>query len=483
MSDIVIRVEGLSKQYRLGQIGGTTLREDVSRWWARLRHQPDPTLKVTDANVRDRRAKGVSEPPDVAVNVGGALRRGDSGPPTPDHRPPTSVSRGSAAGDYVWALKDVSFEVKRGEVLGIIGRNGAGKSTLLKILSRITAPTTGQVKVKGRIASLLEIGTGMHPELTGRENIYLNGAILGMTKAEIQGKLDEIVAFSGVERYIDTPVKRYSSGMMVRLGFAVAAHLEPEILIVDEVLAVGDAEFQKKCLGKMSEVAHGGRTVLFVSHNMASVGALTGKCLVLSDGQVSLSGDTADAIAFYTESMETALAAPAAPGFGSLRYEERYTADPRVRFASVRAVAGDGRGIAVGGDLSVAVTCEAAQPLSGLRLGYTVRHGSGGPVLNGYSPTVDLPAAGCYALDLVLRRTCLAPGKYDLCLSLNTGGLTDPRYYYDTLVGVAPFRVSDRTLGGGSLGHWSEAWGRVVHSESRITARALPQDQAEPPLA
>jgi len=259
MSDVVIKIENLSKQYRLGLIGTGTLSHDLNRWWCRMRGKEDPYLKVTQTNVRDK--------------------RGDS--------------------EFVWALRDVNFEVKQGEVLGIIGRNGAGKSTLLKILSRVTAPTTGCAKIKGRIASLLEVGTGFHPELTGRENIYLNGAILGMTKAEIAGKLDEIVAFSGCERYIDTPVKRYSSGMMVRLGFAVAAHLEPEILIVDEVLAVGDAEFQKKCIGKMQDISTGGRTVLFVSHNMGAVSALCPRVIEVADGRIVEDGPVEQVVQGY----------------------------------------------------------------------------------------------------------------------------------------------------------------------------------------
>jgi lipopolysaccharide transport system ATP-binding protein len=238
----VISVENLSKTYRLGQISSGTLFRDFERWLARVRGKPDPYARIGEA----------------------------------DH--------GNRDGEELWALREVSFEVKQGEVLGIIGRNGAGKSTLLKILSRVTAPTSGQIKVRGRIASLLEVGTGFHPELTGRENIYLNGAILGMTRAEVRRKFDEIVDFAGVEQFIDTPVKRYSSGMYVRLAFAVAAHLEPEILVVDEVLAVGDAEFQKKCLGKMGEVAKGGRTVLFVSHNMGAVQALCPKTLLLRAG-------------------------------------------------------------------------------------------------------------------------------------------------------------------------------------------------------
>src|ERR1700755_971855 len=241
-----IKVEGLSKAYQLGDFGTGTISQDLERYWARIRSKEDPFLKIGEIN--DRSIKGGS--------------------------------------DVVWSLKDLDFEIEQGDAVGIIGRNGAGKSTLLKILSRVTSPTTGSVKVRGRIASLLEVGTGFHPELTGRENIYLNGAILGMRKAEIKRKFDEIVDFSGVERYIDTPVKRYSSGMYVRLAFAVAAYLESEILIVDEVLAVGDAEFQKKCLGKMSEVSKGeGRTVLFVSHNMHSVATLTAKSIFLDNGE------------------------------------------------------------------------------------------------------------------------------------------------------------------------------------------------------
>lgn len=257
----VIKVENISKQYRLGNVGLGTLSHDLNRWYqTTLRGKEDPYLKIGEAN--DRAQKGISE--------------------------------------YVWALQDINFEVKQGEVLGIIGRNGAGKSTLLKILSRTTSPTTGQIKIKGRVASLLEVGTGFHPELTGRENIFLNGAILGMTKREIKSKFDEIVDFAGVERYIDTPVKRYSSGMYVRLAFGVAAHLEPEILIVDEVLAVGDAEFQKKALGKMKDVStKDGRTVLFVSHNMAAVENLCTSAILLINGQINSTGTSKSIINNY----------------------------------------------------------------------------------------------------------------------------------------------------------------------------------------
>ncbi len=256
----IIKIENLSKMYRLGVIGTGTLSHDLNRWWHKVRGKEDPYLKIGEANVSDSKSHS----------------------------------------EYVWALKDINLEVMPGEVLGIIGKNGAGKSTLLKILSRVTGPTTGSISYRGRIGSLLEVGTGFHPELTGRANIFLNGAILGMTKAEIRSKLDEIVDFAGVERYIDTPVKRYSSGMKVRLGFAVAAHLEPEILVVDEVLAVGDAEFQKKAVGKMQDVSHEeGRTILFVSHNMASVKALCSRGIILENGIIKMAGEIDEIISTY----------------------------------------------------------------------------------------------------------------------------------------------------------------------------------------
>jgi lipopolysaccharide transport system ATP-binding protein len=257
MSDIAIRFFDISKQYRLGLVSTKTISHDLNRWWqTSVLRKEDPYLKIGETN--DRSKKGKSE--------------------------------------YVWALQDVTFEVKKGDVLGIIGKNGAGKSTLLKILSRITTPTTGIIEAEGRIASLLEVGTGFHPELTGRENIYMNGAILGMKQKEIDRKLDEIVDFSGVERYLDTPIKRYSSGMIVRLGFSVAAHLEPEILVIDEVLAVGDAEFQKKAIGKIQDVSQKEeRTVLFVSHNMASLQNLCEKGILLENGQVTFQS-TIDAV-------------------------------------------------------------------------------------------------------------------------------------------------------------------------------------------
>lgn len=263
---IAIKVEDLSKAYRLGVIGTGTISRDIERWWARVTGKEDPFLKVGELN----------------------------------DRTVTSES------DVVWSLKNIDFEVQQGEAIGIVGRNGAGKSTLLKLLSRVTAPTLGTIKVKGRIASLLEVGTGFHQELTGRENIYLNGAILGMRKKEIDRKLAEIIDFSGVEKYIDTPVKRYSSGMYVRLAFAVAAHLESEILIVDEVLAVGDAEFQKKCLGKMKDVSTTqGRTVLFVSHNMAAIQQLCTQSIYLKNGKLEFQGAVNDGLKCYFDSIKS----------------------------------------------------------------------------------------------------------------------------------------------------------------------------------
>lgn len=262
MSDIILSIENVSKQYQLGTFGTRTIGGDVNRWWHKIRGKEDPYLKIGAINDRTSKEKA----------------------------------------DFVWALRDINFEVKRGEVLGIIGKNGAGKSTLLKLLSRVTGPTTGAIRSDGRMASLLEVGTGFHPELTGRENIFLNGAILGMTKAEIKRKLDEIIDFSGCAMYIDTPVKRYSSGMKVRLGFAVAAFLDPEILVVDEVLAVGDFEFQKKAIGKMKEVSsEGGRTVLFVSHNMESIKALCTTGMVLANGQKIFEGTSKDAVDYYLQ--------------------------------------------------------------------------------------------------------------------------------------------------------------------------------------
>jgi len=291
-----IKIENVSKLYRLGQVGTGTISHDLNRWWHLIRGKEDPYTKVGQRNDRTQIAGGTAKQEDEAAS--------DL--------------------EYVWALKDIDLEVEQGEILGIIGRNGAGKSTLLKLLSRVTAPTTGTIKTRGRTASLLEVGTGFHPELTGRENIYLNGAILGMKRPEITTELDAIVEFSGCAKYLDTPVKRYSSGMMVRLGFAVAAHLQCEILIVDEVLAVGDAEFQKKCIGKLGDVSQKGRTVLIVSHNMHVIRNLCTRGVVLDEGYISRVGSSTDIVEHYVASTdilssERTWDLPEAPSTDSMR--------------------------------------------------------------------------------------------------------------------------------------------------------------------
>ncbi len=316
-----IQIENLSKQYRVGEIGLGSIAHDFNRWWYRMRGKPDPYLSVTEAN--DRAHAGKS--------------------------------------DYVWALKDINLEVREGEVLGIIGRNGAGKSTLLKILSRVTAPTSGTVRVRGRMASLLEVGTGFHPDLTGRENIYLNGAILGMSRKEISAKLDEIVDFSGCERYLDTPVKRYSSGMMVRLGFAVAAHLDPEILVVDEVLAVGDAEFQQKCLGRMKESSQSGRTILFVSHQLNAVSQLCNRSLCIHEGRILADGPTGETIRCYLDLNTTA---------GKVGSDEEYFVVPcpvRSICASIHDISGkETSHIPFGNPWSIRAQVDVVEPLENM---------------------------------------------------------------------------------------------------------------------
>jgi lipopolysaccharide transport system ATP-binding protein len=385
MSDTIIKVENISKLYRLGEVGTGTLRHDFNRWWHKVRGKEDPYLKIGQVN--DRSIKSDS--------------------------------------DYAWALQDVSFEVKRGEVLGIIGRNGAGKSTLLKILSRVTMPTAGEIKIKGRIASLLEVGTGFNPELTGRDNIYLNGAILGMRKREIDRKFDEIVAFSEVERYIDTPVKRYSSGMYVRLAFAVAAHLEPEILIVDEVLAVGDMEFQKKCLGKMQDVAaKEGRTVLFVSHNMAAVNRLCQTGLLLEKGSIALCGNISSVVAKYLQSdtgdKTQFVPDPAKPPVGN----------DTVILLALAVKGGDG---SVGPTfvsstaIKAEITCRVLKAVRGLRVGFHLHSADGTIVFNAADTDADgglederACHPGVYTSTCVIPEGLLNRGQYSITVGSDT---------------------------------------------------------------
>ena len=367
----VISVENLTKCYRLGSIGGGTLRADVARWLAKLRGKEDPNSIIGQEH------------------------------------------HARQEGQDFWALQDVSFEVKQGEILGIIGRNGAGKSTLLKILSRVTAPTSGEVKVKGRIASLLEVGTGFHPELSGRENIYLNGAILGMTKVEIKQKFDEIVDFSGVEQFLDTPVKRYSSGMYVRLAFAVAAHLEPEILIVDEVLAVGDAEFQKKCLGKMQDVAGHGRTVLFVSHNMTAVSSLCNQAILLKARKIIQTGAASEVIDKYLGSVEK---------MGGLKWEGP-AGDENVQVLRAKVCVGEFGTLTTDKPINIELEIQVQRPVYGLIVGWEIWNQR--EQLLAYSLADDSqppPGAttqpGYYMLQMEIPADTFASGGYNACLDI-----------------------------------------------------------------
>lgn len=403
MSDAIIQVEGLGKKYR-------------------IRHQQQGRRYVA---LRDVLAQKFAAP--------FKFLRKTTGPR--DHATTSPVVRGqlsrSPSSEDFWALKDVSFEVKRGEVVGIIGRNGAGKSTLLKILSRITEPTTGEVRLRGRVASLLEVGTGFHPELTGRENIFLNGAILGMSKAEIKRKFDEIVAFAEVEKFLDTPVKRYSSGMYVRLAFAVAAHLEPEILIVDEVLAVGDAQFQKKCLGKMEEVSKGGRTVLFVSHNMAALLNLCPRSILLDSGKVQNDGNSQGVVASYMQRASES---------GEFRRNGNY-GDGRVRVKNVEIITAE---IRSGSDFECVVTLERSKDCLAncpVEISLDFSTGSGAAVLQLFSKHLGRE----FFLDqrenklkVRLDSLPLVPGRYQLTVWVGSGRTT-----FDAIVNCYEITVND----------------------------------------
>lgn len=377
-----IKVENLSKAYQLGDFGTGTISRDLERYWAKLRGKEDPFLKIGETN--DRTSKGES--------------------------------------DIVWSLKDINFEIEQGDAIGIIGRNGAGKSTLLKILSRVTSPTTGSIKIKGRIASLLEVGTGFHPELTGRENIYLNGAILGMRKAEIKRKFDEIVAFSGVERYIDTPVKRYSSGMYVRLAFAVAAHLESEILIVDEVLAVGDAEFQKKCLGKMNDVSKGeGRTVLFVSHNMGLINQLCNNSIYLKNGIIMDFSTTETVVNNYLlnngESFEKSLIANFAPeesdeNISLISFEIKPHYDNQKSFSSSLPI-------------EIKFVFNIHNPVDGLRIGFEV-----------ISPSTEQCVFRAFHDDSYTKNDILQNGAFTATAQIPAHLLNSGQYTITPVIGV-----------------------------------------------
>lgn len=368
----ILKAENISKQYRLGTVGTGTLSHDLNRWWHQMRGKENPYLRIGAVNDR----------------------------------------AGKATEDYVWALQDINFEVKQGEVLGIIGKNGAGKSTLLKILSRVTSPSTGSIKTKGRIASLLEVGTGFHGELTGRENIFMNGAVLGMTKTEIKNKLDEIIAFSGCERYIDTPVKRYSSGMTVRLGFAVAAHLEPEILVVDEVLAVGDAEFQKKAIGKMQDLSTGeGRTVLFVSHNMASIRNLCTRGILLENGVITTEGEIGKVLNKYlvNESTETLWEGMDGDDIMRLLKAEIFNNYRSNRFKNTDA-------------LNIILELQLDRDFDDIVIGASICSGIGNPIVgmiyNDYNQYKTIKA-GKYQVKFKIPSGSLATGNYQLHFNLS----------------------------------------------------------------
>lgn len=365
---LALKAENISKQYRLGQVGTGTLSHDLNRFWHQIRGKEDPYLKIGEAN--DRATKGESE--------------------------------------YVWSLRDINFEVEQGDAVGIIGRNGAGKSTLLKLLSKVTKPTTGKIYSNGRIASLLEVGTGFHPEMTGRENVYLNGAILGMTRKEINRKFEEIVDFSGVERYIDTPVKRYSSGMYVRLAFAVAAHLESEILIVDEVLAVGDAEFQKKCLGKMGDVSKGeGRTVLFVSHNMSAVQKLCTSGIYLENGLVKDMGDINTLALSYIDSAKNDNIWTGLVCSDNVNLYRTYV----VSNAQNNSV------FKVNDEIEVGFDIEILKPIEGIVCGFNILSGFGHPLLraayNDKNGLETLPV-GKHSLKFKIPPYTFAVGNYNI---------------------------------------------------------------------
>ena len=387
-----IEFDNVGKQYRLGLVSTGTLSHDLNRWWTmNVLRKDDPYLKIGETNDR--------------------AHRGDS--------------------EYVWALKDINFSVEQGDVVGIIGKNGAGKSTLLKLLSRVTAPTTGQIRYRGRIASLLEVGTGFHPEMTGRENIYMNGAIMGMTKQEITRKLDEIVDFSGCERYIDTPVKRYSSGMTVRLGFAIAAHLEPEILVVDEVLAVGDAEFQKKAIGKMGEVSsQGGRTVLFVSHNMNSIRRLCRNCIVLKNGELNHIGTADECVDYYQETNVENLQAVWKKELGKVPSNT----NKYLEFEEARII-NEVEEIGTDEQIIIVLTIRRNyKTLKKCQYSVVFSNSADVPILTYISDFINIPQdKDVYTVKIMLEKHGLPKGKYKVGFNIGVKDYSEVTQHYDTL--------------------------------------------------
>jgi len=414
MNDVVIRVENLGKRYRIGE------------------RAPYRTL-------RDALARAVTAP----------LRRSSSRSPLPGGEEPNEF----------WALKDVSFEVRQGDVIGILGRNGAGKSTLMKILSRVTKPTLGHAQVRGRLGSLLDVGTGFHPELTGRENTYMNGAILGMSRQDIARQFDEIVAFAEIEKFIDTPVKYYSSGMYVRLAFSVAAHLEPDILLVDEVLAVGDVAFQKKCLGRMGDAARHGRTVLFVSHNMGAVALLCKSAIVLEHGRIKMIGDVQQAIGEYmtggmVRSTEVYSVEAAARPNPSLRRE--------VEFLTLELEGFPSKLIPADADLSLLIEIRGNHAVSDFSFNLTIRKVDGMPVGSCSAAQAHSIQAGEVArYRVLLPNPCLAPGSYVMDLGVAAGDERTGFREFDVIAEVLDFEVMAPPGENDTMSEWHESWGAI----------------------
>jgi len=424
---VAIKFENISKQYRLGLVSTQTLSHDLNRWWqTNIRGKEDPYLKIGDVN--DRATKAES--------------------------------------DYVWALRDINFEVQQGDILGIIGKNGAGKSTLLKILSKVTAPTTGTIKARGRIASLLEVGTGFHPEMTGRENIFMNGAIMGMTKAEINRKFDEIVDFSGVERYIDTPAKRYSSGMTVRLGFAIAAHLDPEILVVDEVLAVGDAEFQKKAIGKMQDVSRGeGRTVLFVSHNMESIQNLCRTGILLANGSITKSGDVEEVVDYYIQDNLSSVGDSSI--IANINKHRISATTKEVEFIKLERKSKYKMDVA--DELVFKLKLKRNANIEKIQLMALIDDVSNGGNRVGLSFTqeISIPIGNVeFEVELTIKNHNLTKGKYIMDFWVGIGDVTSTVKYYDSVYDTLTFEVA--TCNGKFINEWHSYWGHNCYANPEV---------------
>ena len=427
--NIAIQFDNVGKQYRLGLVGTGSLQHDINRWWqtAILRRE-DPYLKIGEVN--DRSTKGHS--------------------------------------DYVWALKDISFQVEQGDVVGIIGKNGAGKSTLLKLLSHITAPTTGHISYRGRIASLLEVGTGFHPEMTARQNIYMNGSIMGMTRHEIDRKLDEIVDFAGIERYLDTPVKRFSSGMTVRLGFAVAAFLEPEILVVDEVLAVGDAEFQKKAIGKMQDISQGGgRTVLFVSHNMAAVRSLCHNGVVLKNGQIEFTGTADECVDHYIDTKGNDMSTHVI-----INDNQRNLSIDRDLEITEVSIENDNRHIASDEPLIFYLKVKINDyNIKKYTLGLHFKNVEDRYVGTYVSEIKSVPENKAhFDVKLVVRNHNLSRGRYSTCFNIGLKDLETGLRDYDIITDVINFEVTEFTKGK-VISLWLNHWGNIILQDVEMTMK------------